>query len=146
MLMPSLMDLHRAVAAALAAGHVGMPVFVRYLLLTPDEPQQAPARLAEITATVSSWIGQPLVGVYAPAPIRDGTATVTLRFDGGGTALVSVCPGDGAVDMLLLGHRGTLAHELARGAAYTLSPPRPDPQLLGLLARALRSTLPEAVP
>ncbi len=144
--MPSLMDLHRAVANALAAGRVGTPVFVRYLLLTPDEPQQVPARLAEITGTVSSWIGQPLVGVYAPAPIRDATATATLRFRGGGTAQVSVGPGDGAVDVLLLGSRGTLVHEPAGSAAYDVPPPQPDPQLLSLLSRALRCTQPEAAP
>src|SRR5437764_8141409 len=65
--MPHLADLHQTVEAALASGRLGTPVFVRYLLLVPDRQEPRPARLAQLAETVSGWIGQALVGVYAPA-------------------------------------------------------------------------------
>ncbi|HJT78663.1 MAG TPA: hypothetical protein VJ739_15780 [Gemmataceae bacterium] len=144
--MPSLADLHRAVGAALAAGRVGTPVFVRYLLLVPEKQEAMAARLAELASVVSDWIGQPPARIYAPASPQGNSATVTLQYRTGATAVVSVGPGDGGADVMVLGNRGALYHELAGGATYEVPPAKVDPQRAALIARALATARPEAVP
>ncbi len=144
--MPSLTDLHRAVETALASGRLGTPVFVRYLLLVPDPPDAVTTRLAQLAATANGWLGQPLAEVYAPAPPQDGAVTVTLRYRTGATALVSIGPGDGAADVLVLGNRGALYHDLTGSGAYEVPQSPAESQLLAVVSRALQSNRPESLP
>src|SRR5437879_5527695 len=87
--MTSLADLHRAVQATLASKRLGRPVFVRYLLCSRDRAEAALPRLAQLTAAVRAWVGQPLERVHAAGTPRGGQVTLTLEFRGGATALVS---------------------------------------------------------
>ena len=148
--MTTLADLHRAVQSTLAAKRLGHPVFVRYLFSGQDKADTALPRLAQLTAAVRDWIGQPLERVHAAGTPRGGQITLTLEFRGGATALVSwaAAPprGDG-IDLTVLGNRGALYHDAGAsrlGPEAALGPPAaPDKTLLALLERAVRSGRPE---
>src|SRR5438309_3556194 len=71
-LMTTLADLHRAVQSTLASKRLGRPVFVRYLLCSRDKAEAALPRLAQLTAAVRDWLGQPLERVHAAGTPRGG--------------------------------------------------------------------------
>jgi hypothetical protein len=144
--MTTLADLHRAVQSTVTSKRLGRPVFVRYLFCGQDKAETALPRLAQFTAVVRGWIGQPLERVHAAGTPRGGQITLTLEFRGGATALVSwaAAPprGDG-IDLTVLGNRGALYHDAGASRLEpeaALGPPdAPDKTLLTLLERALRS-------
>jgi hypothetical protein len=148
--MSTLADLHRAVQSTLASKRLGRPVFVRYLLCSRDKAEAALARLAQLTAAVRDWLGQPLERVHAAGTPRGGQVSLTLELRGGATALVSwaAAPprGDG-LDLTVLGNRGALYHDAGAARLFEEGalgpPPAPDKALLALLGRALRSGRPE---
>jgi hypothetical protein len=149
--MSTLADLHRAVQSTLASKRLGRLVFVRYLLCSRDKAEAALPRLAQLSATVRDWIGQPLERLHANGNPRGGQVSLTLEFRAGATALVSWASspprGDG-LDLMILGNHGALYHD-AGSAGLTddadLGPAGPaDKGLLALLERAMRSGRPEA--
>jgi predicted dehydrogenase len=147
--MAPLADLHRAVRAALAGGRLGTPVFVRYTLHGPQQPAEVVALLAQLTATVRDWVGQPLDRVHAVGSAESGQVALTLQFREGATALVSFArgrPHGPGADVLVLGNHGALYHGAGDANAWeeagTLPEP-PEPRLEAAIARALRSGSPE---
>ncbi len=150
--MTTLADLHRAVQSTLASKRLGQTVFVRYLLHNQDRPDAALPRLAQLTAAVREWVGQPLERVYAVGAPKSGQVSLTLEFHGGATALVSwaAAPhrGDG-IDLTVVGNRGALYHDAgsARLADAGALPPAgaADKSLLAVLERAVRSGRPETL-
>jgi hypothetical protein len=148
--MTDLAELHRAVQDTLAGKRLGRPVFVRYLLQSPEKAAVVP-RLARLAAVVRQWLGQTLDRVYAVGSAEGGQVSLTLQFREGGSALVSLAlgPGPGGVDVLLLGNHGALYHD-AGHAACGADPPalpatRPDPALAAAIEKTLRSGKPEPV-
>src|SRR5262249_37340154 len=110
----TLSDLHRAVQFTLASNRLGQPVFVRYLLQTLDSPETIVPRLAQITATVRDWLGQPLDRLYAIGTIDSGQISLTLQFRNGSTALVGFARGEpcgNGAELLVLGNQGAIYHE-----------------------------------
>jgi hypothetical protein len=148
--MPSLAELHQAVAATLASKRLGTPVFVRCTLQGRDRTAVS-RRLAQTVAVVRDWLGQKLDLLHSHSSKDGGQVALTLRFDGGATALVSHAAGsprgDG-VDLLVLGNRGSLTHDAGQaeltGDGLDTALPAPEPELLAWVERAIRSGKPEA--
>ena len=149
--MPDLSELHLAVRKTLASNRLGQPVFVRYLWQSPEKIAVVP-RLALMTAEVRDWLGQTLDKVYAVGTVASGQVSLTLQFRGGASALVSVARGqphgDG-VDLLVLGNHGALYHDAGHAVLGAEPDPYlsevPDPALVAVIRRALRSGKPEPV-
>ena len=143
--MPSLADLHRSVQETLASKRLGTPVFVRYLLRSPEQPAAVPARLAWIAGVVRDWLGQPLERIYVQGQAKNGHLDVTLEFRQGATAVIhwSAIAQAAAADVMILGNHGALYHE--GHAPYALPPVKPDAAIANLIDRALRSGRPETV-
>lgn len=150
--MSTLTDLHRAVQTTLASQRLGKPVFVRYCLHRLGKVEAPLPALAQVTAVVRDWLGQPLDRVYAVGTLESGQVSLTLQFREGATALVSYARGTlrgEGVDLLVLGNRGALSHDAGSEAPWDevmpLGRERPDPVLQALIEKALRSGKPEAV-
>jgi hypothetical protein len=124
--MPSLAELHRAVAATIASKRLGTIVFVRYTIQDQDA-DSARTRLAQAVAAVRDWVGQKLDRLHA-SPRAPGQVALTLQFAEGATGLVSFAlvngrpPGDG-VDLLVLGNRGSLTHDAGHAECPASRPP-----------------------
>jgi hypothetical protein len=148
--MNNLANLHRAVQTTLASGRLGRPVFVRYTLHGLDRPEALAPRLAQTTAVVRAWLGQPLEQLYALGSVASGQVALTLHFREGATARVSFARGqprgDG-VDLLVLGNRGALYHDAGSAALWDETvegaTEPPDPGLQATIEKALRSGKPE---
>lgn len=148
---PVLLSLHQSVKAALDAGHVGVPVFVRCVAHTAAGRGELSEALRQAAAVAGSWLGAPARRVYVLGGEEAGQITATVQYAGGQSALVSVnpAPPDGAprVDLMLLGNTGALYHDgsaLSRAqiaAAGTLASELPAlPEGLGnAIQESLRS-------
>jgi hypothetical protein len=150
--MTALANLHHAVQATLASQRLGKPVFVRYLVQTLDKAETIVPRLAQVTAMVREWLGQPLERLYAVGTIESGQVSLTLEFRDGATALVSFARsqprGDG-IDLMVLGNRGAIYHdagsaELWDATATAVATPA-DARLQAAIEQSLRSGKPERV-
>lgn len=144
----TLTELHRAVEGAVAAKHIGTPVFVRYLFQTANDADAVP-RLTNAVAAVRGWIAQPIDRVYA-LRTDAGQVSLTLTFSGGATALVSFAHGQphgSGIDVMVLGNHGALYHEAESDPPGTeaASGPKeqPDPAVRDAIERSLRSGKPE---
>lgn len=107
----SLADLHRAVAGVIAAKRLGQPVFVRCTLQTPEASLD---RLAELAEIVRQWVGQAVARVHAVGSLASGQVCLSLQFDQGATALVSLAKGPGrgdGVDLLVVGNHGAVMYD-----------------------------------
>lgn len=148
--MNTLADLHRAVHATLTGKRVGQPVFVRYLWHTPNTPAPLLPRLAQLTATVGTWVGQPLDRLSTAGHVDAGQVTLTLEYRDGATALVSwarsPAPGDG-IDLLIVGHRGAIYHDFGSTTPWDepadVAVLAQDAGLIDLIDRAIRSGKPQ---
>jgi hypothetical protein len=110
-----LLSLHQSVKAALDAGHVGVPVFVRCVAHTAANRGALTGALHEAAAVAGSWLDAAPRRVYVLGSEAAGQVTATVQYAGGQSALVSVnlLPADGAprVDLMLLGNTGALYHD-----------------------------------
>lgn len=142
--MTSLADLHRTVQTTLTGKRLGTPVFVRYLLRSPEKAAAAPARLAWIAGVVRDWLDQPLERVYAQGQAKNGHLDLMLEFRGGATAVIhwSAVANAADADVMILGNRGALYQE--GDAPYALPPAKPDAAIAEWIERALRSGRPES--
>ncbi len=148
--MTTLAPLHRSVQTTLTSGRLGRPVFVRYTVQGLDRPEAIVPKLAQITAVVRSWLGQPLDQLYAIGTTESGQVALTLHFREGATALVSFARsqprGDG-VDLLVIGNHGALYHDAGSAGLWdepaTAGAEPPDPVLQATIEAALRSGKPE---
>ncbi len=131
-------DLDRAVRAALASKRLGQPVFVR---LTAHGPGKAAEQLPRLAALAGQWLGQALVRLHAVGG-KDGPASLTLLYAGGASALVSAdgSKTEGALDLMILGSRGSLHHEAA--SSFHATNGVPHPALLEPIRRALATGAP----
>jgi hypothetical protein len=149
--MPSLADLHRTVRTTLAGKRLGRPVFVRYTLHGPEPASAVVPRLAQLTAVVRDWLGQPLERVHAIGSADQGQVALTLQFREGATALVSFArgrPSGPGADVMVLGNHGALYHDAGSANPWDEAgdlPDRPEPPLQAVIERALRSGKPEPV-
>lgn len=148
--MAALAELHQAVAATLTSKRLGTPVFVRYTLQGADEPKAALTRLAQTMAVVRDWIGQKLDRLHASASKDGGQVALTLQFAEGATALVCFARGKAraGVDLLVLGNRGSLAHDAGQAELsdepLDVTLPAADAALVALIEKALKSGKPES--
>jgi predicted dehydrogenase len=119
-------DLQRAVQAALAAGRLGTPVFVR-CHLQQQQAKAAGRRLAQVREVVQGWLGAKPAREYRLGDSSAGHACAMIEYGGGPTALISTsaAAADNGVEVLLLGNRGALYHEDLRGEPWT-EPARPE--------------------
>src|SRR5262249_11332429 len=146
----TLADLHRAVQSTLQSKPLGRTVFVRYSLFSQDRADAALARLAQLSAAVRDWIGQPLERLHAIGSAKTGSVSLTLEFRSGGTALVSWASspprGDG-LDLMVIGNRGAIYHDTGSARLWDEgplgAPEVSDKELLALIERAVRSGRPE---
>jgi hypothetical protein len=148
--MTALAELHAAVRAAVASGRLGRPVFVRQTQAVEKAEDVLPA-LVRSAAAVGEWLGQAPEQLYALGSVDAGQVSLTLRFRGGATALVSVSRspprGDG-VDVMVLGDHGALYHDAGAADLWdqpATDEPPPNRALRGAIERALRSGRPEPV-
>jgi hypothetical protein len=149
--MRDLSELHFAVLCTVASNRLGQPVFVRYLWQSPEKFAVAP-RLAQMTAEVRDWLGQTLDRVYAIGTAASGQVSLALQFRGGFSALVSVARGQAhgdGVELLVLGNKGALYHDAGHAVIGAGPAPYskevPDPALVAVIRKALRSGKPEPV-
>jgi hypothetical protein len=149
--MSALADVHRAVRVVLDGKRLGMPVFVRYTLQGPEQPAAVAPRLAQLTAVVRDWLGQPLERIHAVGSVESGQVALTLQFREGATALVSFArgrPQGPGADVLVLGNHGALYHDAGSSNPWDDAgdlPDRPEPQLQAAIEQALRSGKPESL-
>lgn len=136
-----------AVAAALADGRLGTPVFVRLLVTGLARAEDLVPTLARALAAVRTWTGQ---AVQEMTPLGDpagGQLTLTVSLQGGAVTLVSVSIGgsEPAAGLTLLGTRGSLAldYPAAADAVVPFPADKPDPALLAALARAVATGQPQ---
>lgn len=149
--MAALATLHRAVAAAVASKRLGVIVFVRCTVQDAEAKNGVP-RLAQTLAAVREWVGQKVDRLYATSHSDGGQIAVTLQFAEGATALVSFVQsrprGDG-VDLLVLGNHGSLTHDAGHAELsdepFDVELPPPEPALVALIEKALKSGKPEVV-
>jgi hypothetical protein len=136
-----LADLDRAVQAALASKRLGQPVFVRLTQRGGTKPVE---RLARLAALASSWLGQRPARLHAVGG-EAGPASLTVLFAAGASAIVGVTPGEpaGALDLMLLGSRGALHHEIAE--PFTFGTEKADPKWVKEIRRALTKGSPVEV-
>jgi hypothetical protein len=144
-------DFQRAVQATIASKRLGKPVFVRCLVQGLDKPDSIAPKLATLAATVQDWLGQPLDRVYALGSAASGHVGLTLRFREGASAMVGYLRGQprgSGVDLMVLGNHGAIYHDAGSSNLWELPAEtgvRPDPGLLAVIERALRSGKPETV-
>jgi hypothetical protein len=140
-----LAELHRAVEATLASKRLGTPVFIRYLLQTPDETGAVLPRLAQVVAAIRGWLNQSIERIYALGQVKTRQLTLTVEFRGGATALIgwSAATDADGVDLMILGDHGALYHDFGGTAQWDgerpAAPEKPDAALLALIERAVRS-------
>jgi hypothetical protein len=148
--MTTLADLHRAVQATLANKRLGTPVFVRYQYHAPIKGQAVFTRLTKSTATVRTWIDQPLERILAQGTAASRHVTLLLEFRGGLTAVVTWIGTNGRggnVDLTLIGNHGVLYHDAGDAPlwdeAFATDDAAPDKDLLAWIERAVKSNRPE---
>lgn len=144
-------DLLQAVEELLASRRLGEPVFVRWLLLTPNPAADPVRQLAQVAGTIRRWFGVPLVQLYTAGTAAEGQVSVTLQFASGvsGLAVFARCPEDAEhLDLLILGNHGAAYHEATTGEAWeeTTGPYPIDPDLQSAIQRSLDCGRPEVVP
>jgi predicted dehydrogenase len=104
--MASHAELHSAIAAAVASGRIGTPVFVRYLL----HSSSAPNRIEHLRATVNAWMAhslEPRIKICVDATEQISECLQSDRA----LALVSIAPNSEqreAADVTVLGTRGAI--------------------------------------
>lgn len=143
----SLQQLAAAVESVLTAKRLGEPVFVRCSLFTSSPEKQTLPWLSRLAELAARWVAQPLEAVFAVGASGNGQVSLTIRFRGGASAIVSIADSQGpvkGVDLVLLGNRGAAYHE-AGWADVGLDSAQPNPKMLALLRRALGSGQPESV-
>src|SRR5262245_29607207 len=91
-------DLDRAVRGVVAGRRVGQVVFVRLTLHGPAKSAALAPWLARLTQLAAGWVGQAPLSVYAAGSAASGQATLTVRFAGGASALLTLARGEGRGD------------------------------------------------
>lgn len=145
LIMGTLSDLHRAIAAVLRTKQVGVPVFGRYTLYLADEKQELPRPLLHLAEVVRGWMDQTLARVFT-TEAGETQLCLTMEFAGGATAIVSIVrqpAGPGSADLILLGNHGAVYHEAAFVTADLPKDFKPDKSLQRAVDRSLRSKKPE---
>jgi hypothetical protein len=147
--MPTLADLHRAVAATLTEQRIGQPVFVRFTVAASATPQAGLSKLAVLTEAVRHWVGQTPEQIYTVGTLDSGHVSLAVQFRQGATALVSLVrrlPGEGLADLVVLGNHGAIYHEAGPDSWNEEEAERAtDPALRGVIERALASGKIESV-
>jgi hypothetical protein len=133
--MPSLTDLHRTVDSVLTTQRIGQSVFIRYLLFGDVSSGAAASRLAAMAENVRAWLGQSVHQLTAVGKSESAALSVLLQFTAGATALVSVAPGEPAVDLTILGNHGAIYHRTALDTLAELA--APDLELVRRIERTL---------
>jgi hypothetical protein len=143
--MTYIADLHRTVAATLASQRLGQPLFVRYHWFGPEPLETLATRLAQITAVIRGWLGQDVHRLHAMTAEDRTHAALTLQFQTGATALISLTrtpSSEVRVDLMILGNHGALYHDeervLLSDAATQAAWQPTDPHLQDKIERALR--------
>lgn len=105
--------LYETVGKIIAAGRIGVPVFVRCLVQLPPNTEKPEKILASIMNVASLWLNSSPSSLYAQ---RNDSAYInsTIKYAGGQTAIgiTSILPITKAqVDVMLLGNKGAIYHE-----------------------------------
>jgi hypothetical protein len=144
-------SLYETVNEVLSAGRVGIPVFVRCTVQIKHGAENIGSVLARIQTVASSWLQASPLKVYALSSYKSSQITVTIKYAGGQTSVVSVNTTSGTtshIDLMLLGNKGAFYHD-----AYALAPgfdisaePVPVPDwLIEAMEQTLRSGKPALV-
>ena len=144
-------SLYQTIKEILDTGRVGIPVFVRCTIQFASGSERAGNILARMLTMASSWLEASPLEVYAQNSNGSGQITVTIKYAGGQTSIVSVNSAAATVtriDLMLLGNKGALYHDaeaLAPGFDLTEEPIQIPEWLLDTLERSLRAGKPAAV-
>jgi hypothetical protein len=150
--MTTLADLNRSVQGVIAGKRIGKPVFVRAHWMGQEKTAAIVPRLSLLVGIARDWLGQALDRLYALRSPDGSQVTITLQGREGGTAQVSFVPGpprgDG-LDVMILGNHGAIYHDAGNASLWdeALDPgdAKPDPRILAVVERSLRSGKPEPV-
>jgi hypothetical protein len=118
MTSPSLSDLEQAVQRVIDAGRLGKPSVVRWF--AHAGPDGFSGTLEAMTAASSRWLGGEPSKVNTFGSEKAGQVVSSVTWPGGQNALLTVAAGSGAGttpqlnDLIVLGSRGALYHDLAR--------------------------------
>src|SRR5262249_25950489 len=105
-IMASRADLHAAIAAAIAGGRIGTPVFIRYLLHTSNTNE----RIEQLRAIVNDWMKHALEPCLEIRTQNTSDKSECLQSDRS-LALVSITPNADhieAADITVLGTHGAI--------------------------------------
>ncbi|HMF14690.1 MAG TPA: Gfo/Idh/MocA family oxidoreductase [Gemmataceae bacterium] len=111
--MPTLADLERPVGAALAAGRIGQPVFVRYLLHANKPIPDFSPDFQSIASVLQNSLAQPVVCGHSLICATTGQASFLLKSTQARLGLVSIATSPAATaaaDLTVLGTRGAIYH------------------------------------
>ena len=142
-------SLYQTIKEILDAGRVGVPVFVRCTVQLASGSERAGNILARILTMASSWLEASPLEVYAQNSNGSGQITVTIKYTGGQTSIVSVNAAAATrINLMLLGNKGALYHDgeaLAPGFDITAEPIPVPEWLLDALERSLRAGEPASI-
>ena len=125
-----------AVQSAIDSGRVGVPVFVRWTVLRAVDNRGVDRILSTMAGRVSSWFESEPHRLYTLGSPDTPSASLSLTFPDGPTALLVSGSGDhrNEVDLTLLGNQGAIYHhEFPTEAVVGLLEPQLDPSTDRLL-------------
>ena len=105
--------LRKAVQRAVDDERIGRPAALRLTVHVAGGAPEAEAQSARLRTMAAGWFGGEPVSIYS-AGGQDQPGLHALRWAGGQSALVAVSagPGRSGGNLMLMGTRGTLYHEI----------------------------------
>lgn len=144
-------SLFETVNEVLSDGRVGVPVFVRCAVQISPEADNIVSVLARILTIASSWLQASPLKIYARSSNRSSQITVTTKYTGGQTSIVSVNTASSTAsrfDLMLLGNKGALYHDanaLTPGFEISTEPVPVPNWLIDALDQSIRAGKPVLV-
>lgn len=105
--------LSQAVETTCQFGRIGRPVFVRWTIVLPNQPEPIRDILAALVAYIDLWLSASAGRVYSLGSADFGQLTVSLEYPSGVGALLCLTlgPGQPHVDLTILGSSGAIYHK-----------------------------------
>lgn len=110
--MDYLSILDQTVSGALAAGRVGVPVFVRWTAAVAATTVDLKPHLATMTVCTNRWLADSLQRLYATGAEQQGHLALTLDYGNGASALLALTLAHGHphINLAIYGNQGALYH------------------------------------
>ena len=136
-----------AVDSVIEKERIGSPVFLRCVLHVASDTTDLLQSAAEVFALSNSWLPSEPESIYAQSDGDKVQVTVMVQYAGGQMAVLSVnrVDVDTAIDIMLIGNKGTIYYETPIGRHYLSGNPPgigKSNELSDIIAEALASNQP----